>query len=350
MSNILASAIETTFFILGFFSGLFVFWKKGREEKIDENLLFDVSSLMILAGLFGGRLQHVLLHWSDFGLNPLKFVYLFKFPGFGLELAALFGFFTLIFLSRHLGLDFWQAADLVVPAAAAFLVISLIGQVAAGQTKLLTHLVSLLLILLILKIKSTPATPRQIPLFVDLEPPLSGQYFLNFIWLYSSSKLLLDIFDLGPLQSGQLNLSLLLSGGVFLTTSFTALLRKQGKMKFPPDVLKPIRNFLEDKHKQILKRIAELKKQDPYQDPLSRNLDPAVDTEAREGEGHERMIAMQKELNKSLITVRKALTKIKIGKYGLCENCGKMIDTERLAVMPDAELCLECQAKKASHE
>ncbi|MBI4999343.1 TraR/DksA C4-type zinc finger protein [Candidatus Gottesmanbacteria bacterium] len=32
--------------------------------------------------------------------------------------------------------------------------------------------------------------------------------------------------------------------------------------------------------------------------------------------------------------------------YGICERCGKMIDTDRLAVMPAAELCLECEKKK----
>ena len=31
--------------------------------------------------------------------------------------------------------------------------------------------------------------------------------------------------------------------------------------------------------------------------------------------------------------------------YGICEDCGKAIETERLEVKPDATLCLTCQQK-----
>lgn len=52
---------------------------------------------------------------------------------------------------------------------------------------------------------------------------------------------------------------------------------------------------------------------------------------------------MKEEIDKTLINIRKALTKIKIGNYGQCENCGRLIDTDRLAIDPSASLCVSCQ-------
>ena len=44
--------------------------------------------------------------------------------------------------------------------------------------------------------------------------------------------------------------------------------------------------------------------------------------------------------------MRKALTRIRFGKYGLCERCGKFIDTDRLMIMPETTLCVECEKKR----
>jgi DnaK suppressor protein len=71
----------------------------------------------------------------------------------------------------------------------------------------------------------------------------------------------------------------------------------------------------------------------------------ATDTDAAEEYGHERISAMKKEIDKTLIRIRKTLTKIKLGKYGICEKCRQLIDTDRLAVNPTAMLCINCQKK-----
>jgi len=43
--------------------------------------------------------------------------------------------------------------------------------------------------------------------------------------------------------------------------------------------------------------------------------------------------------------VDEALRKIKNGKYGICENCGKEIAEERLDIIPYARLCIYCEEK-----
>ena len=44
-----------------------------------------------------------------------------------------------------------------------------------------------------------------------------------------------------------------------------------------------------------------------------------------------------------LAAIEKALRKIDDGTYGLCERCGRSIDTARLEALPYAELCIECK-------
>ena len=116
--------------------------------------------------------------------------------------------------------------------------------------------------------------------------------------------------------------------------------------KFPINILKPIEEHLKRQKEDTEKKMANLEKEDPFSD-TDRLIDNAsIDTEVKEQIGHQRIEAIKFELSRNLVRIRKALTKIKIGKYGICEKCGKMIDTDRLAVMPTAELCLECEKKK----
>lgn len=114
---------------------------------------------------------------------------------------------------------------------------------------------------------------------------------------------------------------------------------------FPAKVLEPIRAFLTGEAKKLEKRQEELKQADPFNDP-DRVLDnAAIDTEAAEQAGHERVTALKEQAGRHLIQVRKALTRIRLGKYGICEKCEQMIDTDRLMIMPETAVCAECAKK-----
>lgn len=67
--------------------------------------------------------------------------------------------------------------------------------------------------------------------------------------------------------------------------------------------------------------------------------------EAAEGLSQERVEVEQGILSKLLMETRLALSKIKIGKYGICENCGRSIDRARLEAYPQARYCLDCEKK-----
>lgn len=115
--------------------------------------------------------------------------------------------------------------------------------------------------------------------------------------------------------------------------------------KLPSNVLNKVKKYLENKQKETERRLTELKKEDPFSDPSRLSDKASSDTEAKEEFGHDTISAIAMELSKALVRIRKALTKIKIGKYGVCEKCKKMIDTDRLAIMPTAEFCVNCERK-----
>ena len=115
---------------------------------------------------------------------------------------------------------------------------------------------------------------------------------------------------------------------------------------FPANVLKPVADFLVKEEKEILKKLHLLSKEDPFANPTRLTDNAAPDNEALEQIDHLKNQSLQEQLKKNLIQVRRALTRLKIGKYGICEECGQMIDTDRLMIYPHATLCVKCEQKK----
>src|SRR4030042_2675464 len=117
-------------------------------------------------------------------------------------------------------------------------------------------------------------------------------------------------------------------------------------INFPSKLLSPVANFLYDNLQLLKKRRKEIDKEDPFK-YTSRVIDNASpDADAAEQCGHARTSAIREQIDKKIIQTRKALSRIKIGKYGICEDCGKMIDTDRLMIYPEATLCASCKEKR----
>ena len=115
---------------------------------------------------------------------------------------------------------------------------------------------------------------------------------------------------------------------------------------FPSDILDSIRQHLEEEKTQVVSRRSQLSLQDPYADPDRVNDNAASDTEASEESNHDRNVALVEELSSRVQSIDEALIRIGQGSYGYCMNCGVLIDTDRLSVIPTATLCLECERKK----
>lgn len=53
---------------------------------------------------------------------------------------------------------------------------------------------------------------------------------------------------------------------------------------------------------------------------------------------------------KEIEQIDNALEKIKKGKYGNCENCGKSINKQRLSAIPFVSLCIKCKEDEERYE
>jgi RNA polymerase-binding transcription factor DksA len=109
----------------------------------------------------------------------------------------------------------------------------------------------------------------------------------------------------------------------------------------PSRLLLPIKKFLEKEIVALKKRKRQLKKDDPFF-AENRTIENSFETDLDEQIGHFDNEIKAKFLSKQIAQMRIALTRIKIGKYGICEKCGKIIDTDRLAVRPDSTTCVKC--------
>lgn len=110
-------------------------------------------------------------------------------------------------------------------------------------------------------------------------------------------------------------------------------------------VLTPLVNYLKGEEKKLVSSKKQLKKSDPFI-VGNRDADNSVDSDVAENVEHDRAFAMRRQVTRSIISIRKTLSRIKLGKFGVCTNCGKMIDTDRLAINPTAELCITCETNK----
>ena len=117
-------------------------------------------------------------------------------------------------------------------------------------------------------------------------------------------------------------------------------------VSYPMMLLKPVGKFLQDKLKTLERRKKELEKEDPFSNTSRVDDNASPDADAEEQFGHARTSAIREQIDRKIIQTRKALTRVKIGKYGICEDCGNMIDTDRLMAYPEATLCANDQAKR----
>jgi len=119
------------------------------------------------------------------------------------------------------------------------------------------------------------------------------------------------------------------------------------EIKLPERLLAPIKNFLEKEIVKWKKTKRKLEKSDPFRDS-ARASDNSLEEDVDEQVGHWDVEAKAGFAARQVVQLRKALTRLKIGKYGLCEKCGKMIDTDRLAVRPETTLCIKCAKERES--
>ena len=99
---------------------------------------------------------------------------------------------------------------------------------------------------------------------------------------------------------------------------------------------------LEKEHKMVSDEIKREEK------PVDFGSDvDGYDEEADEAEEVGNQLAVANDLKKRLSEIEIALEKIRNGKYGICEKCGRQIEEEILEIDPESRFCKECKLSAA---
>lgn len=107
-----------------------------------------------------------------------------------------------------------------------------------------------------------------------------------------------------------------------------------------------IKKYLLRQERELDRNLKKIEEDDPAKSPsLAESSEPGTDSYI--AESHTKRIILKDQLVKMRDTIRLTLSKIKIGTYGKCDNCGNWIEEERLKAMPTANLCLSCSKKSS---
>ncbi|MDO8664948.1 MAG: TraR/DksA C4-type zinc finger protein [Candidatus Liptonbacteria bacterium] len=99
---------------------------------------------------------------------------------------------------------------------------------------------------------------------------------------------------------------------------------------------------LEKERAELIKEI----KKDQKPEDFGADLDHA-DEEANEAESLSNQLAEAQDLKERVNDIDAALNKIRAGKYGACEKCGKEIGDEVLNISPESRFCKNCKKQIA---
>ena len=102
---------------------------------------------------------------------------------------------------------------------------------------------------------------------------------------------------------------------------------------------------LKQEKELIVEKLDQLKAlREPQVDRRENSSFGKREDEANETFELEKSLALEGKLGENLAEIEHALEKHKNGTYGICDNCGNMIDAARLEALPKANLCIGCKS------
>jgi len=107
-----------------------------------------------------------------------------------------------------------------------------------------------------------------------------------------------------------------------------------------------LKEKLEEQKESVQKELESFASEDPnlkhnWDTKYPNREDGDKDEIADDAQEYDNMLSLEHTLELKLKDVNLALEKITNGTYGICEKCGKEIETERLKVAPEAKFCIK---------
>ncbi|MDD5510377.1 MAG: TraR/DksA C4-type zinc finger protein [Dehalococcoidales bacterium] len=111
--------------------------------------------------------------------------------------------------------------------------------------------------------------------------------------------------------------------------------------------LSVIQSDLEQECKRLMEELDQLRSNDSDDQDQQRASSFNKTGEAADAViNMERRFVLEVHIKDSLAAVEHALSKISVGTYGICEDCGKPINPVRMEVVPHAVHCIDCSTAK----
>jgi len=98
------------------------------------------------------------------------------------------------------------------------------------------------------------------------------------------------------------------------------------------------KNKLEKERANLLKELGKETRPEDFGSDIDH-----YDEEADEAEEFSNQLAIGQSLKERISEIDHALSKIKTGKYGVCETCGLEIEEEILELSPESRFCKRCK-------
>jgi DnaK suppressor protein len=120
------------------------------------------------------------------------------------------------------------------------------------------------------------------------------------------------------------------------------------RKKYDKKTLKEFQQLLEKEKKELEEKIAELNAKEKEMAIKMPDFTASEDAsiEADEMEELNNLLSLKMEWENDLDRINQALERIEKGTYGICQECGNLIEIERLRIEPAAQICMQCVKKK----
>ncbi|MDD5528054.1 MAG: prolipoprotein diacylglyceryl transferase [Patescibacteria group bacterium] len=102
------------FIVLGVLAALTVSLKLAKKFGLSPNKIFDLSFWMIIAGIVGARIYHVLLEWSYYSQNYWSILKVWQ-GGLAIHGALIGGLLVVIYFCWKEKVNFWLIAAIFAP-------------------------------------------------------------------------------------------------------------------------------------------------------------------------------------------------------------------------------------------
>lgn len=337
---------------MSLFAYAFTFWRNAKAEGFLDDQIFDAFFATLIGAVIGGKLL-----FRPLSLNYFQYE-LVRSP-LTLEGALVGGGLLLYLVIKKYHWSTWKIGDVIAPALTLFQTILFFGIWLVIRNPVVLGVSGLFAVLSVfiwfLKNKKHLGTSVR---FFELKRlnrlQFSGGLFA--VYLTGSSVIaMLFLFTNLDTRSGFWWFQVVFYSVVFFSSVwlFRRKLHSQkitmtSLTKFAQPISDAVTQLLHKRQKQLEKEHKKLDAKDPFMQEAKaegfRNVDELGD-EVADIQEHTTVTALKENLDQEAEEIKKSLQAIEKGTYGICQSCGKKIESKRLEIYPTATLCAACQKK-----